>query len=31
MDHIVQGYPVPGSWRKPLEDEEKEESGGKGK
>jgi len=26
MEDIVQGYPVPGNWRKPLEEEE-----GKGK
>jgi hypothetical protein len=26
MESIVQGYPVPGNWRKPLEEEE-----GKGK
>jgi len=26
---IVQGYPVPGNWRKPLEDEENDKDGGK--
>jgi hypothetical protein len=27
MEQIVQGYPVPGNWRKPLEDEEDQGAG----
>jgi hypothetical protein len=26
---VVQGYPVPGNWKVPLEDDEGEDSGGK--
>ncbi|MBD3623802.1 MAG: hypothetical protein HUJ24_00130 [Rhodobacteraceae bacterium] len=27
MSNIVQGYPVPGNWRKPLEQEEEQNKG----
>lgn len=27
MAHIIQGYPVPGNWRKPLEEDEKQGGG----
>jgi hypothetical protein len=27
MSDIVQGYPVPGNWRKPLEQEEEQNKG----